>query len=288
MNSLSFIAIDFETATSNRNSICEIGLCFVKDGIIENSVSWLVQPPGNDYDDFNTYIHGIDAKKTANSPLFPVVWKDVFQLINNQIVVAHNTAFDMYVLRDTLDYYEIEYPSIQCFCSMRLAKQVVTGLPNYTLPVVYTILTGKDLEEHHRAESDAKNCATIFLKCLELAEAKIDSLEEKYHFKCGSFSPNCFIPQRSKRSFSNKLIIPVATDKSHFDENNYFYGKSVCFTGSFSFAVRQQLLQWVADIGGIPTNSVTSKTNILVVGQQDFRVVGSTGMSSNRRKRFNC
>ena len=244
----------------------------------------MVQPPDNEYDGFNTYIHGIDADKTANLSLFPEVWKEVLPLINNQIVVAHNTAFDMYVLRDTLDYYRIEYPNIQCFCSMRLAKQVVAGLPNYTMPVVYTSLTGKDIAEHHRAESDAKNCATIFLKCLELAETRIDGLEEKYYFKCGSFSPNCFIPQRSKRNFSNKLLIPVATDTSHFDENNYFYGKSVCFTGSFSFAVRQQLLQWIADIGGIPTNSVTTKTNILVVGQQDFRVVGSSGMSGKQMK----
>jgi DNA polymerase-3 subunit epsilon len=281
----SFVAIDFETATSDRYSICEIGLCFVHDGNIVNSTSWLVQPPGNEYDGFNTYIHGIDAEKTVNSPLFPEVWKEVMPLINNHVVVAHNTAFDMYALRDALDYYKIEYPDIRCFCSMRLAKQVVTGTPNYTLPVLYTFLTGKEIDEHHRAESDAKNCAEIFLKCLELAETQIDGLEEKYHFTCGSFSPGCFIPQRAKRDYTNKqIIIPVATDTSHFDENSYFYGKSVCFTGSFSFANRQQLLQWVADIGGIPTNSVTSKTDILVVGQQDFRIVGSDGMSSKQKK----
>ena len=45
-----------------------------------------------------------------------------------------------------------------------------------------------------------------------------------------------------------------------------------------------RLLQLVADIGGTPTNSVTSKTDILVVGQQDFRIVGSDGMSSKQKK----
>ncbi len=283
MEADSFVAIDFETATSDRYSICEIGLCIVKDGKIVNSISWLVQPPENEYDDFNTYIHGIDAKKTANSPLFPVVWKEVLPLIDHQVVIAHNTAFDMYALRDALDYYKIEYPNIRCFCSMRLAKQLVTGTPNYTLPVLYQHLTGNEIGEHHRAESDAKNCATIFLKCLELSETNIDGLEEKYHFSCGSFSSDCFIPQRAKKK-DKKLIIPEAADTSHFDENNYFYGKSVCFTGTFSFANRQQLLQWVADIGGTPTNSVTSKTDILVVGQQDFRIVGSDGMSSKQKK----
>ena len=282
METNSFVAIDFETATRNRYSICEIGLCFVEYGNIVNSTSWLVQPPDNEYDSFNTFI---DASKTAQSPLFPEVWEEVLPLINHHIIVAHNTAFDMYALRDALDHYNIEYPDIHFFCSMRLAKQVVTGSPNYTLPILYTFLTGQEIDEHHRAESDAKNCATIFLKCLELAETQIDGLEEKYHLTCGSFSPNCFVPQRAKRDYSNKkLIIPEATDTSHFDENSYFYGKSVCFTGAFSFGVRQELLQWVADIGGIPTNSVTSKTNILVVGQQDYRVVGKDGRSSKQKK----
>ena len=40
----------------------------------------------------------------------------------------------------------------------------------------------------------------------------------------------------------------------------------------------------VADIGGYPANSVTSQTNILVVGQQDYRVVGDSGMSSKQKK----
>lgn len=211
MEADSFVAIDFETATSDRYSICEIGLCIVKDGKIVNSISWLVQPPENEYDDFNTYIHGIDAKKTANSPLFPVVWKEVLPLIDHQVVIAHNTAFDMYALRDALDYYKIEYPNIRCFCSMRLAKQLVTGTPNYTLPVLYQHLTGNEIGEHHRAESDAKNCATIFLKCLELSETNIDGLEEKYHFSCGSFSSDCFIPQRAKKRIKNSSSLKQQT-----------------------------------------------------------------------------
>ena len=32
MEGLDFIAIDFETATGKRSSICEAGICVVKDG----------------------------------------------------------------------------------------------------------------------------------------------------------------------------------------------------------------------------------------------------------------
>ena len=40
----------------------------------------------------------------------------------------------------------------------------------------------------------------------------------------------------------------------------------------------------IADIGGIPSDAVTSRTDILVVGQQDYRVVGDSGMSSKQKK----
>ena len=43
-------------------------------------------------------------------------------------------------------------------------------------------------------------------------------------------------------------------------------------------------MQKVADVGGKPVGSVTKTTNFLVVGQQDFSVVGETGMSEKQRK----
>lgn len=40
----------------------------------------------------------------------------------------------------------------------------------------------------------------------------------------------------------------------------------------------------VALTGGIPEQSVTKNTNILVVGEQDWRVVGESGLSSKMKK----
>lgn len=43
-NGLNFIAIDFETATPKRASICEVGICVVRNGEVVETRSWLVQP----------------------------------------------------------------------------------------------------------------------------------------------------------------------------------------------------------------------------------------------------
>lgn len=42
MQGINFIAIDFETATGKRASICEAGICVVRDGEIVETRSWLV------------------------------------------------------------------------------------------------------------------------------------------------------------------------------------------------------------------------------------------------------
>ena len=41
MQGINFIAIDFETATGKRASICEAGICVVRDGEIVETRSWL-------------------------------------------------------------------------------------------------------------------------------------------------------------------------------------------------------------------------------------------------------
>lgn len=111
-----FVALDLETATSYRGSICQIGITEVVDGVPQKPKSWLVRPEGNVYDDWNIWIHGITPKDTENCPSFDVVWKAVEPYVKGKIVVAHNTSFDMYALRNAFDDYNIEYPTFDYFC----------------------------------------------------------------------------------------------------------------------------------------------------------------------------
>lgn len=47
---------------------------------------------------------------------------------------------------------------------------------------------------------------------------------------------------------------------------------------------RTDAQQIIADIGGFNQNGVNRETNFLVVGQQDYRIVGEDGMSSKQEK----
>lgn len=283
---LNFVAIDLETATWYRNSICEIGIAIVENGEVKESKSWLVRPPRNEYFSFNVMIHGIHPEDTEESPSFKEVWDEVNPYLEGKVVVAHNTAFDMYVLRDSFIENEMPFPSFAHFCSCRYSKRVIECY-SYSLDSVCEKLE-IEMGNHHRAGEDAEACAKVFIECIKKDGVNsFTELLEKYRQTCGRFSDKYFRPQRSIRDYSNKKGIDLGAiqgDPDKIDEGSYFYGKAVCFTGKCQYGIRKDLLQMIADIGGIPMDSVTAKTDILIVGQQDYRVVGDSGMSSKQKK----
>lgn len=280
-----FVAIDLETANLERSSICQIGITEVVDGIIQPSKSWLVQPEGNEYDYFNIEIHGITPEDTKDSPSFKEVWEEVYPYLKGKLVVAHNTSFDMYALRDAFDMYGMEYPTFDYFCTLRIAKYIIKGCYSYSLDKVLEFLD-ITFEGHHKADNDSRGCAELLLKCLEMDGSPLEELEDKYHFHRGKFKPNIFITQLAKAQTPKQLLESLEEHPELVDEANYFYGKTVCFTGTCMYGTRKDMLQKIKDVGGIPADSVTKKTDVLVVGQQDYRVVGDSGMSSKQEKAF--
>lgn len=175
MQKIDFIAIDFETATGKRASICEAGICVVKGGQIMETKSWLVRPPENLYSYWNMQIHGISPQDTENAPEFPEVWEEIAEYLREcPVLVAHNAAFDMGCIRHALEFYEMAKPEISYYCSLLAARRIY-HLDCHSLDYLcdrFEIPYG----QHHRAGDDAEMCARLFLK--EIKDAGWHRLEE--------------------------------------------------------------------------------------------------------------
>ena len=175
MQGINFIAIDFETATAQRTSICEAGICVVKDGKVVETKSWLVRPEGNMYSSWNIRIHGIHPEDTQSSPSFSEVWSEIMSyLADCPILVAHNAAFDISCIRHSLEYYGLKHPNITYYCSLRAARHLYDFGCNKLdcLCDQFEIPYGT----HHRAGDDANMCAQLFLR--EIKDAGWVELEE--------------------------------------------------------------------------------------------------------------
>ncbi len=153
-----FTAIDFETASGYRNSICQVGLVQVENGIITNSLDLLVQPPNNYYWTNFIAIHGITPARTKNEPTFDQIWHLVEPYIKNQNVVAHNGfRFDFPVLDKTLLHYGLPIPDYGKYCTYKMYKSNLADLcKEHQIPL-----------NHHNALSDARACAELYLKYLD-------------------------------------------------------------------------------------------------------------------------
>lgn len=87
---MDFITLDFETATRDRDSPCELGLTFVENNQITKVKSWLIKPSYYPYfDNFNVSIHGITPNDVKDAPEFGELWNDIKPLIEGQFLIAH-------------------------------------------------------------------------------------------------------------------------------------------------------------------------------------------------------
>jgi len=284
LSNLDFVAIDFETATSDRHSPCEIGLTFVENGKIIESKSWLIKPFSYPYfDSFNIMIHGITPNHVANEPEFPEIWRIINPLIENKFLIAHNAGFDFSVLRRTLEYYNLPFPNLTYACSYIISKKVWQGMPAYDLKTLCQI--NNINFKHHRAGDDSKACAELTLKAFnETGTNSINDFPEKLKTTIGYLYPGGYKSSESKRIYRPKNLNLIIGDTSKHNTESIFYGRTVVFTGTLSSMPRSEAQQIIADIGGHNGNGVTNETDYLIVGHQDYRIVGEDGMSSKQEK----
>lgn len=275
---MSIVAIDFETATSDRNSACEIGLTLIDDGKITHSQGWLIRPPcWPRFDFFNTKIHGITSKMVANEPTFDDLWDEIKPYFRGRTVVAHNAAFDIGVLRDMLKAYRMEIPDNPYLCTYRLARKVWPDLGKYGLKTMIQHLSlggGR----HHRAAYDSHACAEVLLHAMIIRQ--VESVEELS--KSTETSLRSILQYGHDTTTTAKREIPDGNPSLHVP-GHAFFGKHMVFSGTLESMSRAQAWQRVADIGARITERIDNDTDILVLGQNDATGTAGGSMTGKHR-----
>jgi len=158
-----FVAIDFETATAHKDSACAVGVVWVKDLDIIEEYYTLIQPPSNEYNFYNTRVHGIRAKDTVNAPSFTEIYPRLKSILQGKKMVAHNAEFDRDILYHSMLSAGLNYNELNLVkkwdCTVKIYRR--KGLPKVNLAAC-SRLYGIDLH-HHNALSDARACAKLYM-----------------------------------------------------------------------------------------------------------------------------
>lgn len=285
-----FIAIDFETATRRMNSACSIGIAIVENGQVVDTFYSLIKPPDNCYDPNNTLIHGITENDTLDAPDFDRVWFKINKYFGPYPVLAHNAYFDMSVLSMCCNERYIKPDNFKYIDTMHLAKNIVPGSRSLVNCANYFEIT---IGDHHNAAVDAVICAEIALACLKHS-SETDLLRFCFkmpHIMIYNFSDlqpmKEFHSSKEKQPYRKFSSIAkpseISPQTTSFDSGHPLYKRCIVFTGELSFD-RNVAMQMAVDVGAIVKGSVSTRTDMLVVGQQDLSIVGSSGMSTKERR----
>ena len=174
-----FAVVDIETTGGNasQGSITEIAI-FITDGInILDRFTSLVNPK-RPIPLFIEKLTGINDEMVKNAPVFGELAKDIHNLLDNKVFVAHNVNFDYSFITHQLSQHGYKLNSKK-LCTVRLSRKIFEDLPSYSLGNLCRSLE-IGIKERHRAMGDAEATTKLFHKLLIHDSGKhIDSMLKK-------------------------------------------------------------------------------------------------------------
>jgi DNA polymerase-3 subunit epsilon len=119
-----FVAIDFETANAKPESAISLGLVRVEEFDIVEEKYWLIKPPTKDFHKYSMKLHGIHPEDVAMKETFKELWSEIQTYLDEKVIVAHNTSFDIRVLRSLLKKYSLPVSFFTYYCSVKISQKV--------------------------------------------------------------------------------------------------------------------------------------------------------------------
>ena len=264
-----FLAVDFETATSDRASACAVGFALFDDGLLCEQGTRLIDPgiAAGEWNPYNAVINGVRPQDVAGAPCFEQVWDELQSRFGGVPLVAHHATFDIGVLRAELRRADMRLnDAIQYTCSASLARIAWPQLLSVSLPILAGEL-GIELH-HHDPVSDARASGQILLRAVHALRASTvaDALHH-VHREWGQIRPDLSATAPSTAPLRASDFTPDTSDR---DARGPLYGQTIVITGTLDSMPRREAFQLIADAGAQPGDRVTKSTNILVVGEQDI------------------
>lgn len=261
---MQFVAIDVETANADMGSICQIGLARFVDGKVAEEWCVLVDP--EDYfDEVNISIHGIKPGMVRGQPKLPQIADKLRATLEGAVSVCH-THFDRISLARAFGKYRLNPIATSWLDSARVARRAWKdlawrgyGLANVCSRIGYQF-------QHHDALEDAKAAGFVLLAALRESQQDLDHWRRRVNQ-----------PIEPKSSSSSPSV------RRDGNPEGDLYGEVLVFTGALEMS-RSEAADLAASVGCQVAPSVTKKTTILVVGDQDAARLAGHEKSAKHRK----
>jgi len=178
-----FCVVDLETNAGNARDgqIIEVGAVKIKNGQVIETYESLVN--ANSIPEVVQEITGISLDMVHKAPNLKTVLEEFKIFLEDDIFVAHPILFDYKFLNDSFKKYDLGQLCNRRVCTIDLAKKTI-DTHRYGLKYLKEHLN-INIENHHRAFSDAMSTAMILNHCLENLPKEIKTSEDLIKFSMG-------------------------------------------------------------------------------------------------------
>lgn len=174
-----FAVVDIETTGGNAShgSITEIAILITDGNQILNRFNSLVNPK-RPIPLFIEKLTGINDEMVQDAPVFGALAKDINEILQDKIFVAHNVNFDYSFISHQLSQHGFKL-NVKKLCTVRLSRKIFENLPSYSLGNLCRSLN-ITIKERHRAMGDAEATTLLFHKLLQNDTGKhVESMLKK-------------------------------------------------------------------------------------------------------------
>lgn len=166
-----FVVVDIETTgfDSQKDKIIEIGAVKVQNDEIVDKFSTFVNP-GVRIPYRIAELTGITDDMVKDAPSIDEAILEFERFCSNSVLVAHNAQFDIGFLKKAYNDYGLLF-GYTYVDTLELSRRLLTELKSHKLNKVAEYLN-IDLENHHRADSDAFTTANILIELLKKLKSR--------------------------------------------------------------------------------------------------------------------
>lgn len=160
-----YAVVDLEATSARSNAkIIQVGIVIIENGQIVKTYETDVNPHEK-LDPHIRQLTGLTDKRLRKAPDFSQVAREIYELIEDAIFVAHNVKFDANLLAEALFWegFELVTPRVD---TVELAQVFFPMFEKYNLGILCEQLD-IPLKHAHTAIADASATATLFLKIQE-------------------------------------------------------------------------------------------------------------------------
>lgn len=175
-----FCIVDIETNGSdvNKGQVIELGAVKYKNGEVLDKFDSLVY--AKTIPRYIQEVTNITPLMLENAPVLEKVLKEFKLFLEDDVFVAHDIKFDYNFISNSFKKYDLGKLENRKLCTIDLAKRTINS-ERYGLGFLKELLS-INIDNHHRAYSDALSTTYILQKSLDSLPSEVSTAEDLIAF----------------------------------------------------------------------------------------------------------